>query len=164
MFQRNVIIAVVLLLILGGIGYFALGESESASLQSTTDQSGTSTTATTSVQSQEIVEKLSRLEKINLNQSFLSSPAFRSLSDYSITIKEQPVGRENPFIPALNQTPAKVTDDPLSASFETATGSQSETESAADQPATQQPTNFPDSQSDSNQNQDEQTSPGPPGP
>jgi hypothetical protein len=47
----------------------------------------------------EFLELLAALKTVQLDTSFFSDPRYLSLVDWSVTIKPQPVGRRNPFLP-----------------------------------------------------------------
>jgi hypothetical protein len=40
---------------------------------------------------------LSKLQKIDIDETFFQSEIFQSLKDFSVEIKPQPIGRDNPF-------------------------------------------------------------------
>ena len=42
---------------------------------------------------------LNRINSLQIDKTIFESAAYMSLVDYTITIPEQPVGRENPFAP-----------------------------------------------------------------
>jgi len=46
---------------------------------------------------QEVVVLYGSLRIVTLNQSLFSSPAFKSLIDFSTVLEPQPIGRKNPF-------------------------------------------------------------------
>ncbi len=45
----------------------------------------------------DLVTLYQNLQKVSLDQSLFSSPAYRSLIDYSVPLFQQPTGRTNPF-------------------------------------------------------------------
>ena len=60
-----------------------------------------STVSTESANAQNIgtdlVDMYNNLEKVALDQTLFSSPGYRALSDFSVALLPQPVGRSNPF-------------------------------------------------------------------
>jgi len=46
---------------------------------------------------QEVVTLYTTLQAVTLDQKLFSSPAFKNLEDFSITLEPQPIGRRNPF-------------------------------------------------------------------
>jgi hypothetical protein len=44
-----------------------------------------------------LVDTRSRLEAVSLDQSVFSIESFKRLSDFSVPVPEQPIGRPNPF-------------------------------------------------------------------
>lgn len=46
-----------------------------------------------------ILVLLNQIRSLNIDQSFFASPAFTSLTDYTIAIPDQNIGRSNPFAP-----------------------------------------------------------------
>lgn len=69
---------------------------------------------------QELDDLIVRYQAIQLDAAFLSSPGFRSLKDFSITIPQPTsVGRPNPFAPlpgseaATRTTPAPLNQDSI---------------------------------------------------
>ncbi|MDO8493459.1 MAG: hypothetical protein Q7S19_02860 [bacterium] len=49
--------------------------------------------------SRELLSSLASLKDLKLNTDFFKDKAFASLIDYSEDLKEDPLGRENPFLP-----------------------------------------------------------------
>lgn len=89
--KNNIIMIVALVAVILFVGYFFLfSKDESA------------TTSPVSKSSQEIIGNdllslILELKKIKLNTELFKSPTFSSLKDFGITLKDQPVGRQNPF-------------------------------------------------------------------
>lgn len=89
-------IVVILVLLVGG--YFLLfGTSPEEGVGSL---SLTSTSTDAANNSFAVLQQLRQLRTISLNTDIFSSPTFRSLRDYGVEIQAQPIGRDNPFIPA----------------------------------------------------------------
>ncbi len=59
----------------------------------------TSSAATTTPASADILASLSNLQQVTLDPSIFSDPVFVSLVDFGIAIPPQPVGRSDPFAP-----------------------------------------------------------------
>ncbi|MFA6338448.1 MAG: hypothetical protein WCW87_00065 [Candidatus Paceibacterota bacterium] len=94
---KNLIIGVVAVIILfmAYLYFFPKKDASSSDLlvsQNQTDQSQIA-------EGQEILSQLNNLSKISLDTSIFQSEIFMSLSDFSVTIPDQPVGRRNPFLP-----------------------------------------------------------------
>ncbi len=47
----------------------------------------------------DVLNLVSQMRGINLDTSILSDPAFKSLSDFTVEIPLQPIGRRDPFAP-----------------------------------------------------------------
>lgn len=83
-----------------GVGaylWLGTGTPEPTSLQTDGDTTA-GNQARDTVDTQEILTQLNRLRAIDMDTSVFNSPAFLSLQDFAISISEQPIGRENPFI------------------------------------------------------------------
>lgn len=93
----------VLLLAVGGYMVYTGGNQPTRSLVA---KDATST----QLASDEVLQRLQRVRDINLKTELFSSPSFVSLKNFGITIESQSTGRDNPFRPAVQSTPAQVTD------------------------------------------------------
>ncbi len=93
--KENKILAIGVLILLAGVVYFAMTSSGGSptTLTSTTDSS-------TSPVSQNLLVTLSSLRTITLNDTIFTNPVFVSLTDFGVTIPQQPIGRRNPFASA----------------------------------------------------------------
>lgn len=91
-----VIIVVASLLIVGAFIYFGRPGSV---IQSGLSSPGSPMPATTQGLSSELLRALSSLESLTLNTDLFKDSAFTNLVDYSKDIKDEPVGRDNPFMP-----------------------------------------------------------------
>lgn len=47
----------------------------------------------------ELLESLRELRVLNLDEKIFSDPIFNSLTDFTVELSPQPVGRDNPFLP-----------------------------------------------------------------
>ena len=79
------------------MGWFILSSSTSTS-SSTSIVQGTSSDAS-SVSGVDLVQALTSLQNVNLDNSFFTNPVFASLKDYSRQVTNEPVGRHDPFAP-----------------------------------------------------------------
>jgi hypothetical protein len=57
------------------------------------------TTSSDTALSQDLLVTLQNLHTIKLDNSIFSDPAFKSLTDFGVTIPSEEVGRRNPFAP-----------------------------------------------------------------
>lgn len=115
MSKTSTIIGVVLtILLLGGIGYVYYtnsGDLLSTSSILPTDSLVTETATTTDPGQDQTLQRLNRLENINIDTEFLSSQTFRSFENFGIEIQSQPVGRSNPFTPPEVEVPVIIKDN-----------------------------------------------------
>jgi hypothetical protein len=125
--STKIISLVVLVLILGGAGYFYYSESSNilsaGSVLSGTNSLNTPTTTASGPSRDQTLQRLNRLEDINIDTDFLSAQIFTSFENFGISIRSQPVGRDNPFIPSQVQIPPEITGEQIDFS-ETGTSSQ----------------------------------------
>ncbi|MEX2514678.1 MAG: hypothetical protein WD335_00935 [Candidatus Paceibacterota bacterium] len=88
-----------------GVGvYFWLGTGDAGSMSLQTNNNQSNATETVdAIGTSEVLAQLNRLQNININTNIYQSDIYLSLEDFGISITEQPIGRENPFIsPASN--------------------------------------------------------------
>ena len=87
-------IVVVLILLLGFIlyGFFFAGDSADDTLL-------TSDGPSESASDSDLIELLAQLRSLTLDETFFNNTTFRELSDFSVEILPQSVGRQNPFAP-----------------------------------------------------------------
>lgn len=93
---KIILIIVVLLAAFLGINYLRSSNTDaptSGGLVSETFDTKTSS------ENQEFLRALKNLESVQLDGSILSSAAFNSLVDFSVSLVDQPKGRANPFRP-----------------------------------------------------------------
>ena len=71
----------------------------------------TNTAASAEVQNvgSRVLVLLNQINSLKIDSSIFAGDAYRSLVDYSNTIPEQPVGRQNPFAPLPGSAPAPKT-------------------------------------------------------
>ncbi|MCR4334271.1 MAG: hypothetical protein NUV47_00875 [Patescibacteria group bacterium] len=93
--NKTILSVVILVLILGLIGYFYVSSSGNNSdilLQVEETQND-------QIVGKDLLMALNRLNAITLDDSLLKDSVFNSLNDFSVTIVPQAVGRDNPFSP-----------------------------------------------------------------
>lgn len=91
---KQQLLVVALLLAIGGGGYyFFAGQSGTGAVA---NMSGA---AAASAEEEDLINQLLELKSLRLDESIFSDPHFRSLTDFSVTIPPEPVGRSNPFLP-----------------------------------------------------------------
>ncbi|HVZ75820.1 MAG TPA: hypothetical protein VG934_00935 [Candidatus Paceibacterota bacterium] len=90
--DNKLYIGIIAILLLGVWAYFSFfGGSGSSSLLTAASP--------TSPLSPDVLSTLSSLNTIKLDPSIFSDPTFTALSDYSVAIPTESVGRRNPFSP-----------------------------------------------------------------
>lgn len=90
--NKNSIILLVVL-VLGFVWYTFVYKAEEPLI--TSDQSSTS-----ELLGQDLVSELARLKSLrNINTAFFADPAFVGLYDIEVPLVQQPLGRQNPFLP-----------------------------------------------------------------
>lgn len=82
---------------LGLLGFFAYQHWTKAEVA--TQLISTNETVTADSVGDETLQILSELRTLTLDEDIFTDKAFQSLEDFSMEIKEQPVGRNNPFAP-----------------------------------------------------------------
>lgn len=85
------LIAVLGIILVGGVGYYLYVQN--SSLSSTT----VTATNEASVQAAQFLSRLNELKTLNLDDSIFNDPRFRSLVDVREDVSPVPVGRQNPF-------------------------------------------------------------------
>lgn len=100
-FIKNIIITVAVAILAFAVYFFFLrgNGSTSDSGLSVETVAGTTPTADKS-----LVTLLLEMKSVKLDEELFNSPVFKSLSDYSIKIEPQEVGRTNPFAPLESKT------------------------------------------------------------
>lgn len=123
----KIISVVILVLVLGGAGFLYYSQSSNilsaGSVLSGTNSLNSPTSTPPGPARDQTLQRLNRLEDIDINTEFLSAQTFTSLENFGISIQSQPVGRDNPFIPSEVQIPATITGDQVDFS---ATGTSSQ--------------------------------------
>ena len=92
--KSNVVPIVILVIILGVIGYFYISNRNSNELLLQVQTKDSS-----EIIGKDLLAALSRLNAIKLDDKLFRDPMFNSLQDFSVEIVAQPVGRDNPFLP-----------------------------------------------------------------
>lgn len=104
-FPTTLVVGLVVAVAIAAGAYFILGSDGSPADSLQTIVSGNlpsdSLTATgEDVDTTAILVQLNQLRNIEINTNTFDTETFLSLRDYSVTIAEQPIGRQNPFIPS----------------------------------------------------------------
>lgn len=92
LFKNKRMIGGLVLFAVAALGYYVWSTGSSQALLSNTGEGA-------SPLSQEILATLASLTTIKLDDSIFSDPVFVSLTDFGVTIPEEPIGRRNPFAP-----------------------------------------------------------------
>ena len=96
MSNKNNIIIVIVVIIAAFFAYnYLIKDQGSASDTSLTAEAKSTNFAA----AKEILLLLNRMSNIKLDDSIFSDRAFQSLKDTTVTLKDQPIGRNNPFAP-----------------------------------------------------------------
>lgn len=90
--KKLISLAVIALLVMSGIYFFFFNK---ASVSLTKDEFGNPVQM--QVVGQDLLDLLSQLQSVKLDNSLFAKPAFVELTDYSIPLPDQPQGRSNPF-------------------------------------------------------------------
>jgi hypothetical protein len=53
----------------------------------------------------DVLSLLSEISGLNIDTSFFQTPVYESLTDFSVTIPSEPVGKSNPFLPLPGSIP-----------------------------------------------------------
>ena len=97
--ENKLFVAIALLAVCGGGYYFFTQKTGSTDLVTTTDSSAVP-------EAEEILQKLSTLQEIQLDESVFRDPVYLSLSDFGVVLTPEPIGRRNPFLPITFAAPA----------------------------------------------------------
>ena len=99
---KNLLVTLVLALLIAA-GYFAYQQRDATSLGfSSTRQVSENVRANTEI----FIARRAILEEITISQEIFEDQRFQSLESYTGSVPEQPVGRENPFLPVVpSETP-----------------------------------------------------------
>lgn len=98
--KKPALLVLLLLAVVGGVGYglFVLGGGDSAYAQSESTPSASIIAPDYVAEIQQADITIQRFEAIALDAAFLSSPEFRALRDYSVSLQQaRQIGRSNPF-------------------------------------------------------------------
>jgi len=97
--KKIAITASVLLLLAGAIYFFFFNSGGTSTVQF--DEFGNPTGA--QVVGQDLIDISNQLEKVSLDANLFANQAFINLIDFSIVLRDEPVGKKNPF-QAVNST------------------------------------------------------------
>lgn len=109
----NIIGGVVLVIIMAGVGVLYYADVGGALLSSASLPGGSTatTSSATGPERDQTLQRLNRLEDIDIQTEFLSGQIFTGFENFGIAIQSQPVGRDNPFTPPQVQIPATITEN-----------------------------------------------------
>ena len=99
--MKNIVVGIVALLLVGIAVYFFF--IKKVDQQVIFDQFGNPIEA--QVVGQDLIDLLSRLQSVQLDESIFNDTAFVNLTDFSLTIPDQLLGRDNPFEPITGRAP-----------------------------------------------------------
>ena len=88
-----------ILLVVCAVGYYFYSTSNAPV---SSDSSLTLTTTTSGGNGEvgsDVLSLLSEIKGLNIDTSFFQTPVYESLTDFSVTIPSEPVGKSNPFEP-----------------------------------------------------------------
>ncbi len=92
--KRSPVPIIVLVLVLGALGYFFYSGRNDSSVGLIVNNQNNN-----DVLGKDLLAALGKINAIQLDNSIFQSPVYGSLSDFSVEIVPQPVGRDNPFSP-----------------------------------------------------------------
>jgi hypothetical protein len=92
--KNKIILAVAALAIVAGLWYGLFGGPSSAPALTTENPSGV-----VSEENKDIVTSLLQLRSVTLSGTIFTSQVFKGLKDFSTDIRQEPVGRADPFAP-----------------------------------------------------------------
>ena len=94
--MSSILKTIIILVVLGGIGFFGYTYFSNSSTDSTTLVSDSNDTTKMGAQ---VLTALNQLKQLTLDGSVFTNRTFRSLKDFSRPIPEEPKSRANPFAP-----------------------------------------------------------------
>jgi phosphomevalonate kinase len=92
--MKNSIVIIILVVVIGMIAYWYLGQNNSSTAYLTTDVK-----TTDSVDAKYIYNILQQMARVNLDDSIFSNTLFQNLKDNTVSFPPQVSGRNNPFAP-----------------------------------------------------------------
>lgn len=92
--MKNNILIIILVIIIGGVAYSYLGQSDTSTSLLASDAR-----TSDSEEARYIYNLARKIEQISLDDSILQDPVFRSLIDNTVSFPQQASGRNNPFAP-----------------------------------------------------------------
>jgi hypothetical protein len=92
--SKNIIIIIVIV-ILAGLAYFYLSgtPTDNSSLVEENDPS----TSDANIAAAHVLTLLNQINSLKINKEFFESPSFKSLTDHTVEVLPQNVGKDNPF-------------------------------------------------------------------
>lgn len=99
MSRKNKVILIILLVILAFFGYrFMFKKGASSGKSDLAVDSGTGASGQSAI-GRDLIVTISKLKSLNLDDALFKDPIFNNLSDFSVPLIPQEVGRSNPFSP-----------------------------------------------------------------
>lgn len=95
--KTTILVGIAIVIVVGVYYAFFRGDATPTGVNELVTEVGASPSS--AILGRGILNTLSELKSIRLDESVFSDPAFRSLSDFTVPIERQPVGRRNPFAP-----------------------------------------------------------------
>jgi hypothetical protein len=89
-----------IILVVCAVGYYFYSQSNApVSPDSSLTLTTTSSDGTSGIIGSNVLSLLSEIKGLNIDTSFFQTPVYESLTDFSVTIPAEPVGKSNPFTP-----------------------------------------------------------------
>jgi hypothetical protein len=92
-----------ILLVVCAVGYYFYTTSN-APVSSDSSLTLTTTSGGGGSVGSDVLSLLSEIKSLNIDTSFFQTPVYESLTDFSVTIPSEPVGKSNPFLPLPGST------------------------------------------------------------
>jgi hypothetical protein len=88
-----------ILLVVCAVGYYFYSTSNAPVSSDSSLTLTTSSTGGGGPVGSDVLSLLSEINGLNIDTSFFQTPVYESLTDFSVTIPSEPVGKSNPFMP-----------------------------------------------------------------
>jgi hypothetical protein len=106
--KKTLWILIVIVVVAALIYFYTIGNPTDSSSLTETDVAGSQDAQNVGSR---VLVLLNQINSLKIDSSIFGSATYRSLVDYSITIPEQPVGRQNPFAPIAGSVRATTTSN-----------------------------------------------------
>jgi hypothetical protein len=102
------VLIIIIAIVVVAIGYYlySSGDSEVAVDQDSSLVTQSADFGETQIVGARVLSLLNQISSLNIDDSIFQSAAYKSLVDYTISIPEQNVGRQNPFAPLPGYVPS----------------------------------------------------------